>query len=189
MISEAALLGKANAYAKTKAGKEKMNECLTNAVSTGKPLASGSKVVSQADMDSIAKSFLVLLRRKFPASIGDLGYTLGYSKPVKKPDGSYEVVFTFRSELHRDSISSEPEYAGGIDNIVALFNNGYNANNSVYGVWNVQGSGTHSSPDTVCVKSVSSRAPLQFMQEAKAEFDGIYGAKYGVTVVLGSDYL
>lgn len=194
MISESAIMGKLQAYANTSVGKKRMKDCIQNARDTGKPLASGEEVVGKKQMLEMANALAGMIRKRLPASIAEVGETLTVSNPVRRPDGSYEVILRFDSSaLHRDSLENDLGY-DGIDNIVALFNNGYHAKNYVYGWWNghrptgdsVYRSGA--TGDYAWVRSEKEREALQFMQDAEAEFNAIYASKYGVVVQLGSDY-
>ena len=194
MISESAIMGKLQAYANTSIGKRRMKDCLQAARDSGKPLASGEQVVGKKQMLEMATALVEMVRKRLPAPITDVGETLSVSEPIRHPDGSYEVILSFDSNaLHRDSLENELGYEG-IDNIVALFNNGYHAKNYVYGWWNghrpsgesVYRSGT--TGDYAWVRSEKEREALQFMQEAEAEFNAVYASKYGVVVQLGSDY-
>ena len=181
-------------WANTSAGKKRMKDCLQSARDSGKPLASGEKVVGKKQMLEMANALAEMIRKRLPASISDVGETLTVGTPVRHPDGSYEVVLSFdASALHRDSLENDLGY-NGIDNIVALFNNGYHAQNYVYGWWNghrpsgesVYRSGT--TGEYAWVRSEKEREALQFMQDAEAEFNTVYASKYGVVVQLGSDY-
>lgn len=194
MISESAIMGKLQAYANTSVGKKRMKDCIQNARDTGKPLASGEEVVGKKQMLEMANALAGMIRKRLPASIAKVGETLTVSNPVRRPDGSYEVILRFDSSaLHRDSLGNDLGY-DGIDNIVALFNNGYHAKNYVYGWWNghrptgdsVYRSGT--TGDYAWVRSEKEREALQFMQDAEDEFNATYASKYGVVVQLGSDY-
>ena len=195
MISDSDIMKKLNAYAKTPTGKKRMGTCLKKAQETGKPLASGEVVPSKKHMSEMASALVEMIRRRFPASIADVGNTLTATKPIRKSDGSYEVTLKFdHGSLHRDSLENDLGY-DGIDNIVALFNNGYHAKNYVYGWWNGHrptGESVYRSGSTqgeyAWIRSEKEREALQFMQEAVEEFNTVYGSKYDVTVQLGSDY-
>lgn len=195
MISESAIMGKLQAYANSTTGKKRMKEVIESAQRTGRPLASGEMVVSVKQMTDMANALADMIRRRLPESIADVGSTLVSTVPVKRPDGSYEVVLKFDlSALHRDSLDNDLGY-DGISNIVALFNNGYHAKNYVYGWWEghrpTGESVFRSGPlqgDYAWVRSEKEREALQFMQDAVAEFNTVYGSKYGVVVGLGSDY-
>lgn len=110
----------------------------------------------------------------------------------KTPDG-YEIALYFEGDLHRDSLDNDLGYEG-VDNIVALFNNGYHARNYVYGWWEghkATGDGVLRSgvgTDFAWVRSKKEREPLHFIQQAVHDFNANYGADYGVTAVAGTAY-
>ena len=77
-------------------------------------------------------------------------------------NGGGEIIATIPFEFgnkHRDSLY--PAGYSGVDNIVALFNNGYQACNTVYGLWHGKR-----------VKSLQARDGLHFVQAAQRSFDG-----------------
>ena len=195
MISESAIMNKLQAYAKTASGKRRMKECIDNARESGRPLASGDIVIGVEQMSEMANALVDMIQSRMPESIAEAGRTLTPSVPAKQPDGSYEVVLRFDPDsLHRDSLENDLGY-DGIDNIVALFNNGYHAKNYVYGWWNGHSPtgnsltrGVTGDEGYAWVRSEKEREPLQFMQDAATEFNAIYGSRYGVSVQLGSDY-
>ncbi len=164
-----------------------MKAKLEEARSSGKKLASGSKVLGEAEMVLAARQFIKMIQSRLPESIAKVGNTLTYSTPVKRADGSYEVVISFDSQsLYRDSVETRTYVpsATGVYNIVALFNNGYQADNSLFGTWH----STRYSHPFDNVTTLTQRDPLQFMQAAKSEFNATYGSKYNTMVELGSDY-
>lgn len=77
--------------------------------------------------------------------------------------------------MYRPSLN--PAKYGGVDNIVALFNNGYKASDYVYGNW-------HGNR----VRSTISRPGLNFMQEAVSDFNGGYGAANDIVAKLSGEY-
>lgn len=193
-----AILAQAKAWAETQKGKRTMKGIIEEAVETGKPLASGEKVYGRREMREMANALCEMIRRRLPDSIADVGNKLTTSQPVKHKDGTYEVVLHFASDaLHRDSLRTDDggRTGDGIDNIVALFNNGVDASGYTYGWWDGHSptgkiAWMHSSADDdyAWVRSAKHREALLFMQDAQEEFNRIYGDKYGVTVQLGSDY-
>lgn len=195
MISKSALNDKLKAYANTSVGKRRMRDCIQTARDSGKTLASGGNVVDKKLMLEMAYALAEMIRKRLPSSISDVGDTLSVSAPARRPDGSYKVVLNFdASALHRNSLENDLGY-NGIDNIVALFNNGYHAKNYVYGWWDGhQPSGesvyrSGSTGDYAWVRGEKEREALRFMQSAEAEFNAVYASKYGVIVQLGSDYI
>lgn len=196
MISESAIMGKLQAYANTSVGKKCMKDCIQSARDSGRPLASGDKVVGKKQMLEMANALAGMIKKRLPASIAEVGETLTVSNPVRRPDGSYEVILSFDANaLHRDSLENDHGGYDGIDNIVALFNNGYQAKNYWYGWWDghkptreALGRSMTGYEDYAWVRSKKEREALQFMQAAEAEFNSIYGEKCNVTVELGSKY-
>lgn len=195
MISEGALASKIKAWQKTPAGQKRTKGYLDGLAATGGKTASGQVVVGQKQMEEAAQIFIQILQSKLPESIADVGKTLRSTAPKKVASSGYEVTVRFDTRaLHRDSLDNDLGY-DGIDNIVALFNNGYHARNYVYGWWDKHrpsgwALGRMATPgeDFAWVRSKKEREALQFMQEAAREFNAAYGDKYGVIVELGSDY-
>lgn len=189
MISQSALQKKLVAYSKTKAGQEKMSKRIEEAVIGTKPLATeqpNGTFVNLKDMTRMANHLASMIRSRLPDSISKVGNTLVCSSPQKRSDGRYEITLSFSADaLYRDSL--ETTYYNpssiGVYNIVALFNNGYNARTSIYGAWNSTRYGVLGK-----VVSLDEREPLYFMQDAQDEFNNIYGKKYNVFLELGQVY-
>lgn len=195
MISEVEIQRRLNQYVMTEAGKRKIDACIREHRQTGRPLANGEIVIGPKEMTEMADALIGMIQRRIPEAIAQAGQTLRSTQPVKRADGSYRVEVRFdKAALHRDSLENDLGYEG-IDNIVALFNNGYHAKNYVYGWWDghsATGDGVlRSGPsgDFAWVKSRREREPLLFMQEAVDEFNTVYGDRYHVVVDLASDYI
>ena len=135
MISEAELAKKIAKWQKTPDGKRRTKEYVDGLRATGGTTVSGQKVIGQKDMDNAAKILIEEIQRRLPESLKELGDSLVCTQAVKLADGQYEMAIRFSDPLHRDSLENDLGY-DGIDNIVALFNNGYHAKNYVYGWWN-----------------------------------------------------
>lgn len=111
---------------------------------------------------------------------------------IQTKDG-FEIPLYFAGDLHRDSLENDLGY-GGINNIVALFNNGYTASNHVYGWWNGHTSTGESvtrsngGDNFAWVRSKIERPALRFIQQAISDFNGNYGAEYDVTAVAAEIY-
>lgn len=107
-------------------------------------------------------------------------------------DGWFVVSLCFGGDLHRDSLENDLGYEG-IDNIVALFNNGYSEINYVYGWWNghsPSGSATSRSSSVdgfAWVRSKNKRESLRFIQQAINDFNKNYGNKFGAIALVGND--
>ena len=196
MISESSIMKRLQSYANTSAGQKRMKSYIAYVQDSGKKLASGEVVVGVRQMSEMANDLADMIRRRLPASISDIGNSIRVSPPIKTSDGGYQVVLRFDPALlRRDSLENDLGY-DGIDNIVALFNNGYHARNYVYGWWNghrptgesLYRSGTVFG-DYAWVRSEKEREALEFMQDAVSEFYAKYGRKCSVVVELGSDYI
>ena len=126
MISEAELAKKIAKWQKTPDGKRRTKEYVDGLRATGGTTVSGQKVIGQKDMDNAAKILIEEIQRRLPESLKELGDSLVCTQAVKLADGQYEMAIRFSDPLHRDSLENDLGY-DGIDNIVALFNNGYTA--------------------------------------------------------------
>ena len=112
---------------------------------------------------------------------------------IRIGDG-FEVPLYFGGDLHRNSLENDATSYGGIDNIVALFNNGYHASNYVYGWWDGHSPSGESigrslhNEDFAWVRSKKEREALKFIQQAISDFNGNYGSDYNVTAVAADIY-
>ena len=119
--------------------------------------------------------------------------SLEYTKPhlvsmYKSIEYSSSIYFedALRGLLHRDSLY--PDKYEGVDNIVAVFNNGYDAGNHVWGIWvpapeDSAGWGH----DAIYAASKTHRDGLHFIQQAIDDFNGNFGYYYGATAWLPKD--
>lgn len=114
------------------------------------------------------------------------------SGTIIQSEEGFEIPLYFEGDLHRDSLDNDLGYEG-INNIVALFNNGYHAQNYVYGWWdNHSPSGAaigHSlyNDNYAWVRSKKERDALKFIQQAISDFNGNYGSEYNITAVIAAD--
>ncbi len=182
MVDPAKMQRLAETWAKSSAGKTKIKSIIQEHQRTGKPLEGGGTIITPEQVAAMAQDLISMIQSRLPWSLAKVGATLTSSAPIAHADGSYEVSISFYSDaLFRESLERLDggfQY-DGISNIVALFNNGYKASRSVYGLWRSKG---------IEVYSVTHRPHLGFMQEAVAEFNAKYGVKYNATVELGGDY-
>lgn len=194
------IMNKVSAYAKTSAGKEKMSKRIQQYSDSGvKQTAAGDKVLTEDLMWEAVSKFLYVMRvtaadYDLPESVmKHINNMESVGRVTKVPEG-FEIALYFGGDLHRDSLDNDLGYEG-IENIVALFNNGYHARSYVYGWWDghqatgdgVLRSGT--SGDFAWVRSKKEREPLQFIQQAVMDFNANYGSEYGVTAVAGAAYV
>lgn len=193
------IMSKVSAYAQSSAGKEKMNKRIQQYVSSGvKQTAAGDKILAEDKMWEAVSKFLYVMRVTaaeygLPESVMEHINGLESAGQIRKTPDGYEIALYFEGDLHRDSLENDLGYEG-VDNIVALFNNGYHAKNYVYGWWNghkATGDGVLRSgvdTDFAWVRSKKEREPLHFIQQAVHDFNANYGADYGVTAVAGTAY-
>lgn len=180
------LADKINAWAKSPQGQAKIQgklmEYAKKGISTtaaGTPLASREALTQAGNrmIDCLVKSGAgVDLPPSVMAHISQASAT----DPRITPAG-YEVCVTFYGDLHRDSLDTRPDSknAGGLDNIVAMFNNGYEkgiASDYVYGEWHGEN-----------IRSRREREETRFIQTACEDFVKIYGKKYNIVSVTPSD--
>lgn len=148
------------------------------------------------EMIAAGQEMLALLKQHgasagLPASVMSHIESFTASAPVVNDDGSGTITLTMASDPSRPSLC--PERYGGVSDIVAIFNNGYEANASVYGHWanheqTMRTSAGKIRDGSAFVKSRPQREGLGFMQSAVAEFNATCGGKYNVFAVLGGPY-
>ena len=194
------IMRKVSAYSKTENGKAKMRDVIQQYRTKGVgKTAAGDKVITESDMWMAASKMIDVLRSTaqscdLPPSVLRHFDSLECSQVYEMPDGTSVIYIYFEDDLHRDSLENDLGYEG-IDNIIALFNNGYHAHNYVYGWWNghrptgeAVSRGSTGTEDFAWVRSKKEREGLQFIQQAVRDFNGNYGADYNETAVAGDDY-
>lgn len=199
-INMASIMNKVEAYGRSINGKLRMRECIQNYANEGKEKTEdGDKILTETDMHKAAAKFIQVLRSTaqsydLPASVMSRFDSLDTSSILKMPDGSAMIYVYFGGDLHRDSLYSEGY--DGVDNIIAVLNNGYHARDYVYGWWDGHApSGGASgelrnslSKDYAYIRSRKDREGLHFIQQAVQDFNGNYGSEYNVTAVAGDEY-
>ena len=146
----------------------------------------GSKLLTAAEAEWLASQFIAILRSKasgLPESVAAHFASLDHGGASEFAEGFFTVPIYFGDDLSRPSlfdVFTDAPTGEGIDNIVALFNNGANASGRVFGFWDGHDLGP--------VWSVPTRPALGFMQAAKSDFEGAYGGAYGAYIILGGDY-
>ena len=192
-ISATALQSKLEAWGKSSDGKRRIDTFTSNVSKHGIKLSNGTEIIGTQKMDALAQQLIITIQKWLPHSISDIGM---HSSPVRKNlDGSHSVDIYFDQEdLNRESLYEE-EYPDGIENIVALLNNGMEAKDTVYGWWDghkptgdALSRSLKGDEDYAFVPSRKFRHPLWFMQDAVFEFESITGQKYNLRVNLSDDY-
>lgn len=117
-----------------------------------------------------------------PVSVSANIASLKRGRTAVLSDGSYVIEFVFTDDLTRPSL--EPDKYGGVQNIIAIFNNGYPADPSrseaishVSGWWHGE-----------FTNALAYRQGQQFMQSAAEAFNAKYGDEFGVYAEIGEIY-
>lgn len=186
------------AFMESSEGQKRIKETLKNYRKSGvKRTHGGSRIVTKDDAIMLAGKLADMIVAH-ASSCGVPGNVLSEMKMTMSlpagnaTDDDYSVDLSFTGNLHRDSLYNE--VYDGVNNIVALFNNGYVARDYVYGFWDkheytgeyntlraLPGSGF------AYVRSKIGRPTLNFMQSAIEEFLNTY-KNYGVSVELDEEY-
>lgn len=190
-----------NKYLSSNKGKEKVAQRLREyAVKGVTKTKGGSSIFSEKLMKQAVEDLkaLIVLNYLEADATGSSGSSTVFTHvshmvsdaPVVVGD-HYEVGLFFSGDLSRPSLDSDTY--GGIGNIVALINNGYTAQNTVYGWWDghsrQEGSDlSHGIVEgSVWIPSRRSRAATYFIQNAVNEFNAKYAA-YGISAVPADIY-
>ena len=203
------LESKLAAYLKSPAAKKKIDAKMQEYHSSGAAYTtSGVSLAPEDRMMHASAKFMELLHKNalacdLPASVIKHIEDMMSARPIQTKDG-FELPLFLGGDLHRNSLDDGwgigSNGYNGIDNIVALFNNGYTASNYVYGWWYGHRGTTpevrfrsgdlgFGDVDDAWVRSKISREPLHFIQQTIADFNGNYGADYDVTAVAADIYM
>lgn len=182
-VNMSSVKSKIYAFLDTKDGQGKMDDALQRLVRSGKSTShGGSTVVTQA----VAEKLLDDLRECIIASASSAGLPPSVMASVSAissdgislgSDGRYLGSLTIGGELFR--VSLYPERYGGVSNVVALYNEGYDSPKSRY-VWGII--------DGNKVRGRGHLDPAHFMENGVAEFNSKYGAKYDAHASLTGDF-
>ena len=191
------LKDKLDTWIKSPQGQARMQAKMEQYVRDGvTKTAAGSDVVPETRIYRAAAKFIQVLRDTaqtydLPESVMKHISEMESGNIIVTSDG-FEIPLYFDGDLHRDSLENDAGY-DGIDNIVALFNNGYHASNYVYGWWNGHSPTTgdvsmrSGTDNDAWVRSKKDREPLKFIQQAIRDFNGNYGSEFDVTAVIAAD--
>jgi len=196
MISTSDLMKKVSKAQNLNHIKEASNKAVLDAIKGNKRLRGGGKVRTIKDMEAQADELIEIIRSSLPASIRDVGSSITRGPVTMNSNGTFEIQIHFDPSAIRRSSLYEKKYPQGVDNIVALLNNGTDASGSVYGPWagheDITGASggmwkMHEDDDgNVIMKSRPKREALLFIQKSVIEF--LTKNKGNVSVVIGSDY-
>lgn len=193
-ISAKEFQAKLEAWSKTPAGKKRIKDGINDIRASGGKLANGEEILTERQMEALAAEIMIMVESRLPYSISNVG--MHSHPPQKTSDGDCYIDIYFNEEsLPRPSLLNSRYPHDGVENIVALFNNGMDAKKFAYGLWEGHKPSSYhmrhngkSTDDDAWLRSLPHRDPLLFMQAAVDEFNAKYAKKYGVTVVLSDDY-
>ncbi len=198
-INMSSIMNKVKAYASSKEGKERTRAVLKKYREEGRLTTDGGgEVLTKATMSRLAQELINILKTtansydlpnsvmahfdSLTATFEDLG------------NDKFACYIYFADDLSRESLETDYNQGDGINNIIALFNNGYVASAPKYGWWNGHSptgeslnramTGTES---YAYVQSKQARPSLRFMQAAIEDFYSHYKSKYAMTVTLNDD--
>ena len=180
-INMSSILDKAKKYTRSETFQNAVENKIDQAMLNGTPL--GGKTTIYGTKEA-AEKFIEVLKAEIEncagadVAAGQLGATavrallnLEYGTPVKIGQNRYQIGVSFANNLSRDSLAPD-EYPEGIENIAALLNKGYDAKNTVYGIW--YGRTSYNIP------SLQNRAGAHFIENAIRKYMDGYAKEYGV---------
>lgn len=135
--------------------------------------------MNQNQMISISRELVEIIKNNLPPSISGDSIGTIFSAPHIVGD-KWRIEINFNPEsVFRNSLLNDGDSGYGVDNIIALLNNGYHAKRQVYGYWQTAGRNVWSRQD---------REALGFMQKAIDIFNDEYGSVYNCTAQLSEKY-
>ena len=194
-VKQTAVMIKVKAWAKSPEGQKRMHDTIKAYREQGvKETKAKSRIVSKNDMARIAEEMIRILQSKaqaagLPQSVLEHFYSLVYDPPVTvdEKNGVYTVDIYFQDDLSRMSLlitkgKRKGQRTGdGIENIVSLFDAGYEASKPVFGTW-------HGHEDLGNIRSKTHRDGANFIRDAIDTFNQKYGAEYFVTASASEEY-
>lgn len=195
-INLSSVMTKVSGWAKSKDGQKRIADKIEEYRKSGiERTYGGGSVITIENMCMIAEEMIKSLQslasqHSLPDSVQRhfASLTYDFPRPIDGDKTLYNVEIYFQDDMSRMSLLiTSGRRAGqrtgdGINNIVALFNNGYQARSQVFGVWSGR-------EELGSIGSRQSRDGLHFMQQAVSDFNIKYGAKYNVVAtVASSDY-
>lgn len=186
-IDLGSIMSKVNAYASSSAGQKKMNDTIQSYIRGSDPRVKasgktygGGKIMTEKEMIDAAKDLISMMRTAagsagLPASVMEHVESLMFSTPYIAQDGSASIEIFMSDAPGRPSLYLKKH--SGVENIVALFNAGYEADGRVYGTWH----------DKKTV-SLDKRQGSFFMQKAVDKFMAKYAGTYDISVELDPTY-
>ena len=179
VVNWSSILSKAEACMKTPEKKNEVKKIVDDYMLSGNKLSNSSNTIAAADR------FVEVLKQCIRDSAGtnysagelsqyaiDAVSNIKRGKVSARGNGSYSVVINFDGERHRDSLAPSL-YPEGVDDIVAILNNGYPEDGHQMGVVSGVWHGKHTF-------SLPNRNGAHFIEDAVSVFMTTEAAKFGV---------
>ena len=175
-------------WERSEKGQKKIQGTIDRYIRTNKSRTdTGGRVITKAEIKNAAAKLVALVKSyargyNLPESVIAHFDSLTVTSTAQTEDGSYAVEINFTDDLSRESL--QPDKYGGVDNIIAIFNNGYPADRNrseaishVHGWWH--------NKET---QALEYRPGLYFLQDAVNDFNESYGIALGMYAELGTVY-
>ena len=179
-INENAIQSKVRAFGQTSTGKSLIKQAIQTKMETGVSICKiTGNIVDEAKMMEAAnkmKSLLSQYSMGLPASIQAIVNNVWIGPLRNIGDGKYEIDLSFQGSFTRPSLI--PTRYGYVDNIVALFNNGYYAKHVVW-----------AEHFGVKVGSRQERSGLHFVNQAVSTFNSTCGLQYNAKAEASWEYV
>lgn len=176
-------------YSRSHNADKKIDSYIDDSIRDGKKI---NGLVTPESMNEAAAKMIDVIRSvahtySLPDSVMELFDAAHIVSYNYKPNGIASVFIGFgntnsSSDLGRESLYPQG-YPDGVDNIIALFNNGYKASGTVYGMWR-----PHGSAKAIHVKSKQERPQLDVIADIIRTFNSNYSSDYNCEAVAGDDY-
>lgn len=203
-VNMSSILAKCREFSETPAGKRKIQDAINEMAKNGvSRTGCGSEILTEQKMNELAEQLISTIKSTaasydLASSVMEHFDNLAF-KIEDLGNGTYQALIYFADDLNRDSLYAGEYTSDGINNIVALFNNGYAASKPKYGWW--AGHKLTNGPDSPAIargatiidgasfiEGTQNRPSLRFMQKAIQDFEDTYKAKYNLEVTLSEDY-
>lgn len=198
-INMGSIMSKVTAYSKTEECKERMRDYIDQCIAVGRAETySGETIITTQVMQRAAIKLIrgiidTAASYDLPPSVMHNINSLSCTAPYMVKDGEYRVDIFFTDDLSRESLYSE--MYDGVINVIALFNNGYLAQDYVYGWWDGHKQTgdnnilrANAFDDFAYARSKLYRPALQFMQAAINDFNDKLGNLYNAVAILDGIY-
>lgn len=200
-INMSSIMSKVKQYPKTDVGKQRTQDTLKKYRKSGiSKTEAGAEILTKPLMARLANELISILKitaqsYDLPPSVLAHFNSLTYMVEDLGND-MFQCYIYFSDDLSRESLETDENQGDGINNIVALFNNGYVASAPKYGWWNghsptgnaIQYATPGVTNNYAYVVSRQWRVTLGFMQSAIEDFYSKYRGKYQMSLTLSDEY-